>query len=109
MYKNCKFNQIVKTKKRLLKEGLNCQKCVATKCTLYRVSYLSLTDANYKVAKERLEKKYSNKESIKHTLLQTILGFKGETNPKFTKCSAAVTGFNNALVELETIHEVDTA
>ena len=37
MYKNCKFNQIVKTKKRLLKEGLNCQKCVATKCTLYRV------------------------------------------------------------------------
>ena len=66
------------------------------------VKHLSLTNANYAVAKGKLEAKYNNPDSIKHTLLQSILAFKCETNPKFTKCQAAVTGFNNVLVELET-------
>ena len=72
------------------------------------VKHLSLSDGNYAVAKGKLENKYNNPDSIKHTLLQSILSFKCETNPKFTKCQASVTGFNNALVELKTIHEVDS-
>ena len=73
------------------------------------IRHLSLTEANYLVARQRLEKKYNKKEAIKHSLIQTVLGFKCESNPRFTQCTAAITGFNNALEELRTVHEVDTA
>ena len=72
------------------------------------IKHLTLTDANYDLALGKLEKRYSNPDSIKHSLLQTVLNFKCEANPKFTKALGAVTGFTNALDELRTTHELNT-
>ena len=46
------------------------------------IKHLSLTDDNYAVAKGKLEKRYNNPESIKHTLFRSLLSFKCETSPK---------------------------
>ena len=71
------------------------------------IQHLSLSSDNYIVAKERLDKRFNNEESIKHMLFQSLLNFKCEPNPKYTKTLASVTGLNNALEELKTVHGVD--
>ena len=82
------------------------QSCVKGDALLI-IKHLTPSDANYKTALERLEKRFNNPEVIKHNLVQSILSFKADSNPRFTKVVSAVTGFANALEELRTKHIID--
>ena len=53
-------------------------------------------------------KRYNNPDVLKHNLVQSVLNFRAESNPRFTKVVSAVTGFANALEELKTTHSIDT-
>ena len=74
---------------------------------LLMIKHLTPSDANYKTALERLEKRFNNPKVIKHNLVQYILSFKADSNPRFSKVVSAVTGFANALEELRTKHIID--
>ena len=75
---------------------------------LLLMKHLSATDPNYVTARERLVKRYNNPDVLKHNLVQSVLNFRAESNPRFTKVVSAVTGFANALEELKTTHSIDT-
>ena len=75
---------------------------------LLLIKHLSATDANFKLARDRLVKRFNNPEVLKHNLVQTLLSFKAESNPRFTKVMSNMTGFCNALEELKTTHSIDT-
>ena len=75
---------------------------------LMLIQHLSATEENFKLAKDRLIKRYNNPDVLKHNLLQNILSFKAESNPRFTKVMSSMTGFCNALEELKTTHSIDT-
>ena len=74
---------------------------------LLLIKHLSPSNANYAIALERLEKRFNNPEVIKHNLVQSILNFKADSNPRYTKVVSAITGFANALEELKTKHNID--
>ena len=76
---------------------------------LMLIKHLSPSDANYNTARDRLVKRYNNPDVLKHGLVQTLLSFKAESNPRFTKVMSSMTGFCNALEELKTTHSIDTA
>ena len=49
------------------------------------IKHFSLTNANYPIALKRLKDRYSDPDVVKHSLFQSILSFKCEAGPKFTK------------------------
>ena len=74
---------------------------------LLLIKHLSPSNDNYPIALERLEKRFNNPQLIKHNLIQSILNFKADSNPRYTKVVSAMTGFANALEELKTKHGID--
>merc|ERR1712121_311825 len=70
------------------------------------IKHLSLSEDNYQTALNRLNNRYCNPDVVKHALFQSILKFKCEAGPKFSKTLAAVTAFSNALDELNTVHNI---
>ena len=71
----------------------------------FLIKNLSLNDDNYQTALDRLSKRYLNPETVKHSLLQSVIGFKCGSNPKYTKAQSAMTNFANNLEELKTVHK----
>ena len=70
------------------------------------IKHFSLTNANYPIALKRLKDRYSDPDVVKHSLFQSILSFKCEAGPKFSKTLAAMTAFENTLEELKTAHRL---
>ena len=52
---------------------------------VYLIKNLSLSADNYATALGRLLNRYLNPETVKHSLMQSFISFKCESNPKFTK------------------------
>ena len=47
--------------------------------------HLSLSEENFETALDRLKARYSNPDVVKHSLFQSILSFRCEAGPKFSK------------------------
>ena len=58
------------------------------------------------MAIKRLEDRYLNPDSVKHSILQAILNFKCKTGHKFNKALSAITQFANNLEEMKTVHNI---
>ena len=67
------------------------------------IKNVSLESANYDIAVTRLKTKYLNHETIKHTLLQSVLNFRRESGPRYSKTLSAITALANAIDELKKI------
>ena len=70
------------------------------------IKHFSLSNENYPIALNRLKERYSDPDVVKHSLFQSILSFKCEAGPKFSKTLAAMTAFENTLEELKTTHKL---
>ena len=70
------------------------------------IKHFSLVDDNYEIALKKLKDRYSNPDVVKHLLLQSIISFKCDSGPKFSKTQSAATAFSNALDELSTVHNL---
>ena len=68
------------------------------------IKHFSLSDDNYAIALQRLTDRYSNPDVVKHSLLQSIISFKCDSGPKYSKTLSAITAFSNTLDELRTAH-----
>ena len=70
------------------------------------IKHFSLSEENFEIALNRLKARYSNPDVVKHSLFQSILSFKCEAGPKFSKTLSAMTAFANTLDELRTVHKL---
>ena len=71
------------------------------------IKNLPLEDVNYKIALDKLKKKYLNSDFIKEKLLSSILNFKFEHKIKINKVPSVITGLTNDIDALKSTHKVD--
>ena len=71
------------------------------------IKNFSLSDSNYKVALQKLEQKYLNPAVVRHSIIQSILNFKCESGPRYSKVESAINNLANDLEELKNIHKLD--
>ena len=65
-----------------------------------------MSEDNYQIALNKLKNRYSNPDVVKQSLIQSILSFKCEVGPKFSKSLSAMTAFSNTLDELSAVHNL---
>ena len=71
------------------------------------IGNLTLEDDNYDIAVKSLKDKYLDPDTVKHTLLQSILNFNCEAGARYAKLDSAVVALLNNLNELKTVHSLD--